>query len=277
MFMRKWKWFVLILILLYFGNCITETIPLNLDLTPKNDSKLTVLCYNVHGSDPNYKENQVGIADLILEESPDVAFLCEYSLSKSKILDSLLMCNAYYQRYYKSGTNCVFYSKYPIDSIVGVYTNSKRSLTNKVNLIKDKDTITIVGCHLSSSRKDFLQGVKCRAVEVDSIYNFIRQEKQAKGEISVNPPSVENHPIIVMGDLNDVSGSYTINRIKDAGLSDAWWEGGCGYGTTFHDGWLHLRIDHILFQSSKLRLNTIKVIESDLSDHNALVAGFSFR
>lgn len=51
-------------------------------------------------------------------------------------------------------------------------------------------------------------------------------------------------------------------------------KGGNGYGCTFHDGWLQLRIDHIL-HSKGLNLESIKVIDTDLSDHNAVVAGFS--
>ena len=87
----------------------------------------------------------------------------------------------------------------------------------------------------------------------------------------------EKGPIIVVGDFNDVSGSYTLSCIKDIGLSDAWWEGGFGYGTTFHNKWLRLRLDHILYPKDKLKLQSVKVINSDLSDHNALIADFSFK
>ena len=84
----------------------------------------------------------------------------------------------------------------------------------------------------------------------------------------------EQRPLIVMGDMNDVSGSTPINRIKKAGLKDAWWEGGCGYGATFHGKGLRLRIDHILYDYKGLELVGVKVIGNDLSDHNALIARF---
>lgn len=80
-----------------------------------------------------------------------------------------------------------------------------------------------------------------------------------------------------MGDLNDISGSYAIRRIQKAGLADAWWEGGCGYGSTFHDGLIRLRIDHILYPKGKLELKGISIIDNDMSDHNALVAGFDIK
>ena len=81
-------------------------------------------------------------------------------------------------------------------------------------------------------------------------------------------------PVIVMGDMNDFSCSSPMDSLKAVGMKNAWWEGGNGYGATFHDGWMRLRIDHILY-SDELKLQSIKVIETNLSDHNPVVAGFS--
>lgn len=170
-----------------------------------------------------------------------------------------------YKSYYRSKSNCIFYSKYETDSIVGINTNTSRGVrshNNRIRILHPKGMVTIVGCHLSSSRKDIIGGVRNRALEADSIYNAL---------------SDDNNTIIVMGDLNDVSGSYTISRIKELGLSDAWWEGGCGYGTTFRTGCLKLRLDHILFDKRRLKLNNVKVLESNLSDHNALIVDFSLQ
>lgn len=85
-----------------------------------------------------------------------------------------------------------------------------------------------------------------------------------------------------MGDMNDISSSYTLRRIESvgtlrhgsAGLTDAWWKGGFGYGTTYHDHGLRLRLDHILYDEHCLTLSDVKVIDTDASDHNALVGGF---
>ena len=124
------------------------------------------------------------------------------------------------------------------------------------------DTLTLIGCHFSSSNHHIRKGYQKREKEADAIYESIKDEK---------------YPVIVMGDLNDISGSYTLNKIKKAGLSNAWWEGGFGYGTTFHNKWLRLRLDHILYPKDKLKLESVKVIDSNLSDHNALIANFSFK
>ena len=82
------------------------------------------------------------------------------------------------------------------------------------------------------------------------------------------------HSVIIMGDMNDFNRSAPLDTFTINGFKDAWWEGGNGYGHTFHAGWMRLRIDHIL-HSEKLELKSIKVIGTDLSDHNPLVAGFS--
>ena len=35
-------------------------------------------------------------------------------------------------------------------------------------------------------------------------------------------------------------------NFKKTGMKDAWWEKGSGYGATYHNGWLSLRLDHVL-------------------------------
>lgn len=77
-----------------------------------------------------------------------------------------------------------------------------------------------------------------------------------------------------MGDMNDFNCSAPLDTLMSCGLKDSWWEGGNGYGSTFHSGWMRLRIDYIL-HSKELKLENVKVIDTDLSDHNPLVAGFS--
>ena len=78
-------------------------------------------------------------------------------------------------------------------------------------------------------------------------------------------------PVLVMGDFNDVGGSSAIKLLEKAGLKDAWWEGGFGYGATIHKP-LSYRIDHIMY-SSGLKLRKVEVASSeDLSDHDALYA-----
>lgn len=261
---RKWKAAIIGAFFTFVVNNVSETFPLHFFSSKSDDGReIKVMTYNVYCLGEKYNERQVAIAKTILDESPDIVFLCEFVLHKSAILDSMMTKRMGYLRYYQKGISSVFYSKYAIDSISALYhrgSDNCHSLNNKVHVIMGKDTLTIVGCHLSSSNNHIAKGYENRRVEADSIYANIKNEK---------------FPIIVMGDFNDISGSYAINRIKKVGLEDAWWRGGFGYGTTYHDKWLRLRLDHILFQDQKIKLLDVKVIDSDLSDHNAVVAEFT--
>lgn len=263
---RRWMLGICgIVAILLFLNYVTESIPIHFALDTLSHSDFSVICYNVKCSDEDYQENQRCIANEIIAESPDVVFLCEFNRSLSKGLDSLMRERGRYKGYYRSGANCILYSKFDIDSIAGIDTGTskgKKALNNRVHVTTAKGTVTVVGCHLSSSRKDIWEGRRSRAQEADSIYQAIEGEER---------------PVIVMGDMNDVSGSYAICRLKEAGLKDAWWEVGCGYGATFHGNGLRLRIDHILYDYEGLELTGVKVIDNELSDHNALMARFRIK
>ena len=261
---KMWKWATMAFFLFLITNYVTQTIPFNLTLGKDSDkADLKVLCYNVRCLNSAYPDNEIKIARQILAEDPDVIYLCEFALYRNRQLDSIMNKNSYC-RYYISGTNCVFYSKYLIvsfESIIKEGMTRKHSL-NAMALVDVKGTkITIIGCHLSSSHHHLLEGYNRRQKEADTIYDIITKN---------------SYPVIVMGDMNDISGSYTIRRIQDAGLVDAWWERGCGYGTTFHNKLLKLRLDHILYQKEKINLKHVRVIDSDFSDHNALFASFTF-
>lgn len=265
-FAIKCKWIFFLIIVGGIANYITESIPFNIALHSNYfASTFSVLSYNVKCSSDNYYKNQIEIANEIIAESPDLIFLCEYSRSASSKLDSVLKHEGHYSQYYRSGMNSVFFCNEKIDSIIGIDTGisvGRNALNNKIHLILQHDTITVFGCHLSSSRRNYLEGRKRRHREADSLKECIDREI---------------HPVIVMGDLNDFSGSYSINRIKTSGLKDAWWEGGFGYGATFHLGIIRLRLDHILYQDERFELIDVKVIESNYSDHYALMAEFSIK
>lgn len=261
---KMWKWAVSASILFLTINYATQTIPFNLAFGENgNMVDLKVLCYNVRCLNSSYPDNEIKIARQILAEDPDVIYLCEFALYRNRQLDSIMNSHSFC-RYYISGTNCVFYSKYKMDCLKSIITDGtkrKHSLNAMTYIDVNGTKITIIGCHLSSSHHHLLEGYNRRQKEADTIYDIITKN---------------SYPVIVMGDMNDISGSYTIRRIQDAGLVDAWWERGCGYGTTFHNKLLKLRLDHILYQKEKINLKHVRVIDSDFSDHNALFASFTF-
>ena len=105
-------------------------------------------------------------------------------------------------------------------------------------------------------------------------YKYAQENRSFQAHWTKKAILESKHPVIVMGDMNDFNCSAPIDTFSSCGLIDSWWEGGFGYGSTFHSGWMRLRIDHIL-HSKELKLESIKVIDTNLSDHNPVVAGFS--
>lgn len=79
-------------------------------------------------------------------------------------------------------------------------------------------------------------------------------------------------PTLVVGDFNEMNGSYAIERIKGDRLKDAWWTNGFGLGTTYDSWHLKLRLDHILY-SKEFEVEDIQVLSDFLhSDHLPLKA-----
>ena len=102
-------------------------------------------------------------------------------------------------------------------------------------------------------------------------YKAASEIRREQAELIVR--DLTDDPCIVMGDMNDVCGSPCMRVFEKAGLKDAWWESGFGYGATIHEP-LPYRIDHLMYGNG-LKLKGIeKVCSKGLSDHDALVAEF---
>ena len=115
-------------------------------------------------------------------------------------------------------------------------------------------------------------------------YKAASEIRREQAELIVS--DLSSDPSIVMGDMNDVCGSPCMKVFAEAGLRDAWWEGGLGYGATIHSP-LPYRIDHVLYGvpsfkgfqvPSGFNLKGIKKVSANgLSDHDALVADFKIK
>lgn len=156
----------------------------------------------------------------------------------------------------------------------------------------DGSVITVLGCHLSScgyssirramaDDASWFSGVpeyareygiarRLRAFEADNLRPALDSLLMLPGAAS----GTGGRRVIIAGDFNDFSRSYCLRRIQGDDLTDAWLARGNGFGITY-DGWhLRLRLDHILF-SPGLDLRNVFVLDTDLSDHRALVADFA--
>lgn len=283
-FKRRWKVASLLFILVFIINYLYECFPLNYQLsnTVSEGKRLKIICFNFDGSTGDIKEKACKVDSFLLKYKPDIVFLAEFSERASKQQDSILRKGFPYTTYTNNLYFHYFYGKYP-------FFHNKRLRGKDVeygvyfcNTVFDGDTIDLYGCHLASNnyneknqripieefdyRKgafEYLKNIKAagliREIEVDAI---------------IKEMSKSNHRVILLGDFNDICGSKTLRNIENAGLKDAWWERGTGYGATIKHP-IPFRIDHILF-SKGLKLEKIMVLDSNgISDHDALCAEFS--
>ena len=233
------------------------------------ESDVKVMTFNVHCSADDVTAKSEEVMHIISTESPDFLFLPELGTAGNEVHERLKAVYPYTNATVHLRDDGVepFYSKWPIDTIIGLSDPHAYHSIYRILVSKETETLAIYCCHLSSNLLDFSpnkwdalrKGYEERAKEADILHDALSREP---------------YPAIVMGDMNDISGSYTLRRIESAGLTDAWWKGGFGYGTTYHDHGLRLRLDHILYDEDRLTLSDVKVIDTDASDHNALVGGF---
>ncbi|KAA6333704.1 hypothetical protein EZS27_017905 [termite gut metagenome] len=96
----------------------------------------------------------------------------------------------------------------------------------------------------------------------DASVNRAEQARVIAGEISSSPHSF----VVVCGDFNDVSVSYTY-RVISQGLKDAFIQSGCGIGVSYNENGFYFKIDHILTSKNMKAYNCIVDRSIKDSDH----------
>lgn len=239
-----------------------------------------VLTWNIHCSTKADSLIQKEMAEMILKEDADILLLNEFTLDSCLMLDSLLNEQYPYneEMIAKILIGDVLYSKTPLIESGKFDADFPNAIYSK--LYVDKDSVYILGCHLEGNNNE-------GQIEIDDagslrkVKSFWRHYRNAQEKRKENAHYLKQAvfqsplPMIVMGDMNDFNHSAPMDSLRDVGMKNAWWEGGLGYGATYHEGWLRLRIDHIYY-NNKLKLKGVKVVDTDLSDHNILVANFDF-
>ena len=279
---KKWKIGIFLLIFCFIINCYTECLPIRVFANSEkiNGRCIKVMCFNINGATSDSNDRVPEIINIITHNTPDLIFIAEFP-SDEQYLDSVLRVDyPYSSRGY--GHSHYFYSKYPLgkqdklkegENGVGVY---------KCTMEIDSISYVLYGCHFTSNNytKDRQYHTPDSIVTHKDLLKYLADIRRAykarsrESDFLVGDFKDNNNITIVLGDFNDVGGSYTIRNIESVGYKDAWWEGGCGYGATIHSP-VPYRIDHILY-SGGVKLKSIKVIDSNgISDHDALCAMFS--
>ena len=306
---RRWKVGAILWIIAIGLNVYTEALPLN-PFSTDEEGELKVMCYNIDGFREPFKKDTAfvdSMAQMILKEDPDVLVLEEFINGYCRRLDSLLRNNYSFSEVLGKGTPNAVYSKYPLSDKMELFldsasimnesleqaakldsnrTTESERLVLGVTVNKRKQKLRVIACHLASNQYDI---TRRKMPETERWWEGIPKYRLSfqsgslarETEIQYTQKEIEKYkkqgmPVIVCGDMNDVSGSKTLRMLQSAGLKNAWWEKGRGFGFTYHGHHImNFRIDHIL-HTEDIEVKSIKKIEQHFSDHDPVIASFDW-
>lgn len=235
-----------------------------------------VLVFNMHaGKDAGGKDNLQGIADLVRSTGADLVLLQEVDRGTSRSgkvdqLQTLITRTKYGGAFgrtldYDGGTygiaalargGFVFDTTVPLP-VTPEQTRAGGSHEPRGALvlvaITEYGRLQAITTHLDASTEETY-----RLQEVSELLLHVRAR--------LGPET----PVLVGGDFNAEPASAVIQRVRDAGLRDAWTECAQGDGFTYPADTPRKRIDY-LFLSGRLRCTAARVIDTRISDHRPLL------
>lgn len=282
---RQWWIAAVLVVVALVVNLLSQTFALHpfatvSDVQPRTTSPRTLrlLTYNIGLHNAYLRQNTDGLQGIerfLAHVDADVVVLPESRLTLYP--DFLSLLEAQYPYCITQATDLTaryvetfVFSRYPIRDVrqLGDFVYAM-----DVALTSDLD-LRLVACHLHSNQwhsslrggeglfGNLQQGYDQRLVQAEAICTALQG---CQG------------PLVVCGDLNDLSGSPTLNTLQHGlQLSDAWWNGGLGYGATSTAKGLRFRLDHILYTAQKLSLRSVAIPDAAFSDHLPLVADFDY-
>jgi endonuclease/exonuclease/phosphatase family metal-dependent hydrolase len=269
----------------------------------RSEKGFKLMSWNTHGmgiyEPAQEKQLSNDIIRLISREHPDILCLPEFSVNvnplKNKNLRQLINDNDFIE--YRINTDHILnkkvvvgtaiLSKFPIHDYKVYNLNTQIYLLQCDVQVQADKIIRVYVLHLHSfmltdKDKEYIEQLKGNTDDLKkskpflSRFNtaYIKRSREAEKVATIIRQSP--YPTIVCGDYNDLPYSYTYTTIK-RNLADAFSKKGQGFGRTYNGISTTLRIDHILFSDSSLHLKAFKTIQTDLSDHNPVLANFELK
>lgn len=297
---------VLITIVLLLNNHYNY-IALNL-FEPSSEGSFRIMTYNTNGISGHYKDtvfvndflekiDSINPQILVLQEmlQPYSKYLCD-ELQNRYPYNSLSILSK--RRHEDRSVACLF-SLYPIksffrlaynvekiDSIYEAYMvpdsirrPSHADIYNAVLDIGNRETL-VTCCYLRTNdySKHRLEHLENWFDGIDDYicgYRFGCAVRNLSAKMICDSIYKYDLPTIVCGDMNDFQSSLAVRTLTGNELKNAWWERGFGYGMTYDNYHLKLRIDHILV-SKEIDVARVTVPHLRFSDHYPIVADLKF-
>lgn len=296
---KKLAWLSVAVLVACIGPILTIS-PLNFtsrSLSPDDESRtFTLLTYNVY----NFRDNQ-GVnpewgnrtLSYILSTDADIVCLQESSnlngVGKKAQRDSIN--SRYPYRLYSNRSGEVLLSKYHATEIDTPQPDWGSGSFCAYDVEVEGHEVTVVNCHLQSigltdDDKELYRELTDKELrnpsrnELSKVKNGIGTKLLAAFRIRAQQAryikeffATRKGNVILVGDFNDVPGSYAYRTIKSDGLKDAYSECAFGPTVTYNDNRFYFRIDQMLYRGD---LEAVRIKRGDLrsSDHYPLFATF---
>ena len=263
---------------------------------PKNEEAkgLKVLTYNAHMFYYNPKSEVSPDSNVLswLQEQPaDIKVFQEFlqdNTTPSKDAVKILGKDSNYKVSYqitdgnpkKMSNGLAIFSRFPIINEGKVFNSQGTNGAIFADILVNNDTIRIYNAHLEAMRinsegLENLEGFKenYRQTLGKLQRGSLARNKQLK--VLLEHMNNSPHPLILMGDLNEIPYSYTYFKLGE-NYENAFENAGRGFGFTYNRILFFLRIDHI-FSSEKLKAVQFRTHrEVDYSDHYPVSATFTW-
>lgn len=239
---------------------------------PEATPVLRVLTYNVEGG----RVVAFNLDAILRESQPDLAGFQECGATIRAELVKLQEWTVVDT----SGPGLCFLSRFPLDSAVRVmpakvFQEAGGAASAARYMIRTPGgSVAVFNLHLETPRHgvEFLFSDPARAPAEIEGNTLLRQTESRVVRRWVDSTS---GPRIVLGDFNLPSES-AIFRASWSDLEDAWEGGGNGFGFTKDNGWIRVRIDHIL-ASEELTVVGTRVLRDYGSDHLPVLGVYRWR
>ncbi|MBO4966440.1 MAG: endonuclease/exonuclease/phosphatase family protein [Muribaculaceae bacterium] len=267
--------------------------------SPSDHPVFTLMTHNIlHGDDIEETDSTINRSfEFILDRNPDIVILQElYNFSKNEIkvlpkemrdsifarypyrvtdgYNDLCLLSRYPARLYKIEGypygSSYFFECYRLNilgkklTVVNVHLASYHLSEKERAVVDDSKSVKTVKSSLSTFKNSTLSKLKKSFVERDQHADeILKIIKDIRG------------PLILCGDFNDVPASWAYNKIRSAGLRDAYQETCFGYTSTYNLHHFYFHIDQILYRGD---LKALDVQRGNVrsSDHYPLIATFAF-
>jgi len=229
------------------------------------EANFSILSFNTN----NASQGQEDIENFISEQNPDVFFLQESAFTKSHDFS--------FKGYpYKTGPlHTVIYSKHKILDQGNIINNAEN---NALAIYADIEVHATRLRFITFYLEPFMMDTEEKQMKnVDKTYinklNKVFKKHETQVKLIQEAISSSPYPVIVGGDMNAVPNSYEYFSIS-SGLTDSFEAVGNGFGTTFNDTKIPIRIDY-LFSSKNIVPVHYTIDRSErLSDHFPIIAKY---